>query len=130
MTIHEMLQQVALLSSGTYRREGGVSQIEIRLPHGRRQVIFGKTEKMRGEAVGLLYTRVGALDGSIDLKKLIEYNAMLRYSKISILDGDAVVLLVMFDLIHTSVKECAPMLQEMAAIADELERIYFNTDVS
>ena len=128
MTIHEMLHQVALLSSGNYQRKGEISTLEIPLPRHRKQVIYGKNEIIRGEPVGLLYTHIGMLDESIDLVALLGYNAKTQFAKVAILPDSRLVLTVMFDLINTSIKECAPMLQEMAAVADELERIYFITD--
>jgi hypothetical protein len=130
MTIHEMLHQTALLARGEYARSGALSSIEIRLPHGRRQTIFGTVERIRGEETGLLYSRVGALTPEIDLRQLLAYNAVLRHARIALLNDTDVVLLVMFDPSATSITQCAPMLQELAAIADELERSYFNEDAS
>jgi hypothetical protein len=128
MTIHEMLHQVALLSSGVYRREKDVSSLEIPLPRQRKQIVYGKTELMRGEPVGLLYTHVGLMNDTVDPMALLSYNAKMQYAKIALLDNGKLVLTVMFNPATTSIKECAPMLQEMAAVADELERIYFTTD--
>jgi hypothetical protein len=128
MTIHEMLQQVALLSSGVYRKEKDVSALEVPLPRRRKQIIYGKTETIRGEPIGLLYTHIGELNPSVDLRALLEYNAKMQYGKVALLPDSKIILAVMFDLVSTSIKECAPMLQEMAAVADELERIYFTTD--
>ena len=130
MTIHDMLKQVGLFSSGTYRREGQLSVLEIPLPGGRKQAIFGKVDTVRGERVGLLYTAIGPLTSGVDPIRLLEINAGLRYSRISILRGRDIVLIGTFELDETSIRECAPMLQEMAAIADELERLYFETDES
>lgn len=129
MTIHEMLHQVALLSSGVYRRDKDVSAMEVPLPNQRKQVIYGKTEHIRGEPVGVLYTHVGAMNASVDPLVLLGYNARMKYAKIAMLPDGDLVLTVMFDPVSTSIKECAPMLQELAAVADELERIYFTTDV-
>lgn len=130
MTIHDMLQQVALFSSGRYKREGDRSVLEIPLPGGRRQSIYGKVDTVRGERVGLLYTNVGKLTDAVDPVRLLEINASLRHSRIAVLRGHDIVLLGIFEIDETSIKECAPMLQEMAAIADELERVYFDSDVS
>ena len=128
MTIHDMMQQVGLFSSGKYRREGDRSVLVIPLPGGRKQSIFGKVDQVRGERVGLLYTNIGPLDSSVDLVRLLEINAGLRYSRIAVLRGVDIVLIGTFELDETSIRECAPMLQEMAAIADELERVYFDKD--
>jgi hypothetical protein len=130
MTIHEMLHQTALLARGDYRRSGSLSSIEIHLPNDRRQVIYGTVERIRGENAGLLYSRVGTLTPDIDLRQLLAYNAVLRHARIALMNERDVVLLVMFDPATTSITECAPMLQELAAIADELERVYFNEDRS
>jgi hypothetical protein len=130
MTVHSMLQQVGLFSSGKYRREGDLSILEIPLPGGRKQSIYGKVDIVRGERVGLLYTNIGALTKSVDLVRLLEINAGLRYSRIAVLHATDIVLIGTFELDETSIRECAPILQEMAAIADELERLYFETDES
>jgi len=130
MTIHEMLQQVALYSSGKYRREGATSVIEIPLPEMRRQVIYGKSDIINGEKVGVLSTRVGKMYDGIELKTLLRLNAAMRFSRVTLQDDDVVSLIAVFDIMKTSVKECAPMLQEIASIADELEREYFHTDES
>ena len=130
MTVHEMLYQVGLLSKTRFEPadDEGKSAIIIRLPDGRKQTIFGKTEHHGPDPVSILYTLVGESDGSTDLRHLLERNASLRYSRIAIFPGDRIVVFAVFDNIKTSVKECAPMLQEIAAVADELEREYFNRD--
>jgi hypothetical protein len=128
VTIHEMLQQVALLSSGVYRRDKNVSSLEIPLPRQRKQIMYGLNESIRGEPVGLLYTHVGVMNPAVDAAALLTYNAKMQYGKIALLPNGKIIIIVMFDPVSTSIKECAPMLQEMAAVADELERIYFTTD--
>ncbi len=128
MTIHEMLQQVALFSSGAYRRSGDVSSIEIPLPAGRRQIILGRVGKVRGEAVGILSTKVGRRHPGMNIARLLSINAALRHSRIAMVEEDAIVLVGYFQLDETSIRECAPMLQEMAAVADDLERTEFGED--
>ena len=130
MTVHDMMKQVGLFSSGKYRREGSRSILEIPLPGGRKQSIYGTVDRVRGERVGLLYTNIGQLSPQVDLVRLLEINAGLRHSRIAVLHATEIVLLGTFELDETSIRECAPMLQEMAAIADELERVYFETDES
>ncbi|MDH7515662.1 MAG: hypothetical protein QHI48_07305 [Bacteroidota bacterium] len=122
MTIHEMLQQVALFSSGRYRREKDVSSLEIPLPDGRRQVIYGRIGVVRGEKAGILSTYVGECGPGVDFPRLLSINASLRYSRIALLEGEMIGLIAFFEPAATSIRECAPILQEMAAVADELER--------
>ena len=128
MTIHEMLHQVALLTGGEYSRSGEVSSIQINLPSGRTQRIYARIQRFAGEDMGLLFTEVGAIGGGTDLTYLLELNATLRYSKVTLVDRQDVVLLAVFDLPNTSVRECAPMLQELASVADELERMLLGSD--
>lgn len=128
MTVHEMLSQVALLAGSEYHRQGGMSTITISLPGGRHQKIFGREDVMHGEPIGLLYTVVGDLDENIDMADLLRMNARLRFARIALLEPGKLVLLAPFDRMKTSVKECAPMLQEIAAVADELEQQYFTED--
>ena len=128
MTVHEMLYQVALLASGEYTRKEDESVIAIRLPGGRRQKIFGREDVLHGEPIGLLYTKVGVLREDIDPAELLAMNSQFRYARISLDEKKRIVLLVPFDRMKTSVKQCAPMLQEIAAVADDLEQRYFTTD--
>jgi len=128
MTIHEMMHQIALLSAGRYAREGDVSTIEIGTPGNRTQVLYGREERMGEETVGLLYTYVGRISDRIAPMELLELNATLRYAKVTVVRGTDIMLLAMYDLIDTSVSDCAPMLQELAAVADDLEQRYFSED--
>jgi hypothetical protein len=130
MTIHYMMQQVALLSSGVYRREQDVSRIEIRTPGNRTQALYGRVQRIGKEDVGVLYTSVGKLAPDMDAAALLEMNASLRYARVTLLNRSEIVLLVMFDLVRTSINECAPMLQELAAVADDLEELWFGLDIS
>lgn len=128
MTVHEMLQQVALLSQADYSRSEEVSSIEFQLGNNRHQRIYGKTDTIAGEKVGLLYTKVGSLNETIDPTELLAMNTTLRYARVALYEDD-IVLLALFDLMNTSVKECAPMLAELAATADELEQRFFTSDM-
>lgn len=128
MTIHEMMHQVALLARGNYRKNGDESVIEIPLPDQRKQVIYGKITDMQGDKVGLFYTLIGPMNEKINLLKLLQLNSLLRYSRISILHEVEIALLATFDLQRTSVKECAPIIQEVATLADELEKILYGID--
>jgi hypothetical protein len=130
MTVHETMQQVALLSTGTYTRSGEISSIEIPTPGGRRQVIYGKMDTMGDEDVAVMYSTVGKVNECVDLRYLLQLNASLRHTRTALLDDDDVVLVAMFDLLTTSIKECARMMQELAAVADELERRWYTTDLS
>lgn len=130
MTIHEMLQQVALLSTGDYARDGDISSIEIPTPGGRRQVIFGKVDRIGDEDIAVLYTTVGKVNECVDMRYLLELNTSLRHARTALLNGNEVVLVAMFELINTSVKECARVLQELAAVADDLEKRWYTADVS
>lgn len=130
MTVHEMMQQVALLSTGEYTRNGDISSIEIPTPGKRKQVIYGKTDIMGEEEVAVLYSNVGKVNECVDLRYLLQLNTALRHTRTALLNGDEVVLLAMFDLLGTSIKECARMIQELAAVADELERRWYAGDVS
>ena len=129
MLIHEMMQQMALLSQGEYSRDNGTSSLTVTLPEGRKQVLYGKSEKRGEEDLGILYTFVGPVRGGIDCRHLLEVNSTLLHSRIAILEED-VVLLSVFNLIHTSINECAPMLRELAAVADQLEHQYYPEDVA
>ena len=125
-----MLQQVSLFSSGVYRRSGAVSSIEIPLPDDRRQMIYGKVGMLRGERVGMLYTKIGTMHDKVDPLALLELNARLRHARVALLrESSLLVLIATFELDETSVRECAPILQEMAAVADDLERRYFDADL-
>jgi hypothetical protein len=130
MTVHEILQQVALLSTGEYTRSGDISSIEIPTPGERRQVIYGKLDMMGEEEVAVLYSTVGKVNDCVDLRYLLQLNTSLRHTRTALLNGDEVVLVSMFDLLGTSIKECARMIQELAAVADELERRWYAGDVS
>lgn len=130
MTVHEMMQQVALLSTGEYARSGDISSIEIPTPGKRRQVIYGKVDVMGEEEVAVLYSTVGKMNECVDLRYLLQLNTALRHTRTALLHGDEVVLVAMFDLLGTSIKECARMIQELAAVADELERRWYTGDVS
>ena len=128
MTVHEMLQQVALLSTGNYARDGDISNIEIPTPGGRRQVVYGKVDQIGGEDIAVLYTTVGKVNECVDLRYLLELNTSLRHSRTALLNGDEVVLVATFELLSGSVKECARVLQELAAVADDLERRWYTSD--
>ena len=128
MTLHEMMHQIALLSGGTYRRDGVTGIVEIPLPANRKQSISGHIETIGGEQVGLIHATVGECAMEIDPWKLLELNYFLRYSRVALTDARTVVVAATFELDRTSVKECAPIIQEVAATADELERIYFGYD--
>ena len=128
MTVHEMLHQVALLTGGEYARAGEKSSILVNLPSGRTQRIYAKVQPFAGEDMGLMFTEVGTLQEGIDLAHLLELNAILRYARVTLVDGRDIVLMTTFDLDNTSVRECAPMLQELASIADELERTLIGSD--
>jgi hypothetical protein len=125
-----MLQQVALLSTGYYSRTGTISSIEIPTPGGRHQIIYGKVEHMGDEDVAVLYSTVGRMNECVDLRYLLELNSSLRHARTALLHGDEVVLVAMFDLLSASVKDCARILQELAAVADDLERRWYSDDVS
>ncbi|HOJ04374.1 MAG TPA: hypothetical protein PK916_10275 [Bacteroidota bacterium] len=128
MTIHDMMQQVALLSYGTYKRDGDVSRIEIRTPGDRTQVLYGRVQRMADEDVGVLYTFVGRINEDIDARALLELNAALRHARVALLHGEDIFLLALFDLVRTSINECAPILQELAAVADDLEHRWYSVD--
>ncbi len=130
MTIHEMMHQVALLSGGKYSKEDKISAIEIPVPGNRKQIIYGKMLRYGNDLVGMFYAEVGPLLSLINLTNLLELNAHLRYSKIAVLDGLNIALTATVELDRTSVKECAPILQEIAAMADELEKIFYDHDVT
>ena len=129
MTIHYMMQQVALLSTGVYKREKDVSRIEIRTPGNRTQTLYGRVQRIGVEEVGVLYTSVGTLLPEMDIVGLLGMNASLRHARVTLLNRSEIVLLVMFDLLRTSINECAPMLQELAAVADDLEQRWFSQDL-
>ena len=124
------MHQVALLARGEYTRHAAVSCITVDLPHGRRQRIYGREEVHGSETAGLLYTEVGELSDAVNMRTLLETNANLRYSRIAVDLQGVVVLLAWFDLDHTSVRDCAPMLQEIAAVADDLEARFFMRDLA
>jgi hypothetical protein len=124
-----MMTQVALLARGGYSRQGDRSSITIALPGGRRQTIFGRAEQRGDEAVGMLYTGVGPVTFEVDMRHLLEANAGLRHSRVAIHDGE-IICLALFSMENTSVRECAPILQELAAVADDLENRYFLRDIS
>lgn len=124
------MQQVALLSSGVYRREKGVSRIEIRTPGNRTQTLYGSIQRIGTENVGVLYTAVGKLTPEMNPVALLEMNSSLRHTRVTLMNGSDIVLLAMFDLVRTSINECAPMLQELAAVADDLEQEWFSLDLS
>jgi hypothetical protein len=130
MTIHDMMQQVALLSSGVYHRDKSVSRIEIRTPGNRMQVLYGHVQRIGGENVGVLYTKVGTLADDIDPVDLLSMNVSLRHTRVAVLERHDIILIAMFDLVRTSINECAPMLQELAAVADNLEQQWFKLDLS
>lgn len=128
MTIHEMMQQVALLSTGEYSRGGAVSAITIPTPDKRTQMIYGKVDRIGDEEMGILYTSVGSMNEQVDRSYLLRINAHLRHSRAALLDDDTIVLIATFDLLNTSIKECARIMQELAAVADDLEQRWYNTD--
>ncbi len=128
MTINEMLHQVALLSGGKYSRKGKTGSIRINLPSGRSQLIYGRVQNFMHERMGMLFTEVGRIHPGIDLLTLLELNGLLKYSKVTVVDKVDVVLIAVFDLAKTSVMECAPILQELASVADELERMLIGSD--
>ena len=129
MTIREMLQQVALFSDGKFVRENGKDSLLVPLPGGRKQIIYSREDHHRDEPVGILYTYVGEMDGTTGAREFLELNRLLRYSRIA-LEGSRIMLIATFSLRYTSINECAPILQELAAIADELERQYFGEDIT
>jgi hypothetical protein len=130
MTIHEMLHQVSLSSGGKFSRTGDVSALEIRLPGDRKQVIFGKVEQYRGTPLGVLYTYIGELTDNMNPVRFLELNSRIRYSRIGVENGKDIILISTFNLMNTSINECAPLLQELAAVADKLENAYFEIDAS
>lgn len=130
MTIHEMMQQVALLSTGHYEREGDISTIEIPTPGARRQIIFGKTDEMGEDVIAVLYTTVGDSSECPDMKYLLQLNTALRHCRTALLADGSIVLISMFDLLSSSVKECARVIQELAAVADDLEKRWFQSDTA
>ena len=129
MTIHEMMQQVALLSTGEYSRKGPISAIPIPTPGRRSQLIYGKVDRLGDDDMGVLYTAVGALNEQVDREHLLRLNASLHYTRTALLDDDTIVLIATFDLHNTSIKECARIMQELAAVADDLELRWFDADV-
>lgn len=128
MTIHEMMHQVALLSGGSYRKEKGASMVEIPIPGGRKQRLHARLKEFDGEQVGLFHADVGPLRPDTDLRRLLEVNAHLRYARVAVLEGNRIVVEALVELDRTSVKECAPVLQEIGAAADELERLHYGHD--
>ena len=130
MTIHEMMQQVALLSTGHYVREGDISTIEIPTPGERRQIIFGKTDELSDEVIAILYTTVGSGGECPDMRYLLQLNTTLRHCRTALLEDGAMVLIAIFDLLTTSVKDCARIIQELAAVADDLEKRWFQSDTA
>ena len=129
MTIHEMMQQVALLSTGEYSRTDAISIITIPTPGKRSQLIYGKVDLLGDEDTGILYTSVGMLNEQVDLSHLLRLNASLRHARTALLDDSTVVLIATFDLHSTSIKECARIMQELAAVADDLELRWFHSDL-
>jgi hypothetical protein len=125
-----MLQQVALFSSGRYSRKGTISALRIPLPDGRSQTIYGRNERRGRDQIGVLYTKVGMQTDGFDPWELLALNAGLRHCKVAVSRDNSVLLLALFDMERTSIKECAPMLQEMAAVADDLERRVLKIDIS
>jgi hypothetical protein len=129
MTIREMLHQVALFSAGKFVFQEGLNTLVVPLPGGRKQIIYSKEDQHRNERVGILYTFVGEMEENNGVRELLELNRALRYSHVA-LDGNKIMLIAKFSLANTSINECAPILQELAAIADELERKLFDRDVT
>jgi hypothetical protein len=130
MTVHDMMQQVALLSDGVYARDGDVSRIEIHTPGNRTQLLYGRVQSIGDEDAGLLYTVVGRLKEDMDPRDLLRLNVTLRHARLALLEDSHIVLMATFDLLRTSINECAPILQELAAVADDLEQRYFALDIS
>lgn len=130
MTIHEMMQQVALLSTGHYERRGDIGTIEIPTPGNRRQIIFGKMDKMGEDVVAVLYTTVGSGSENPDMRYLLQLNTALRHCRTALLEDGSIVLIAMFDLFSTGVNDCARVIQELAAVADDLEKRWFQSDTT
>ncbi|MBN1448201.1 MAG: hypothetical protein JXA28_09750 [Bacteroidetes bacterium] len=130
MNVHEMMHQVALLSTGRYTREGDISMIEIPTPGRRRQIVYGKVDSVGEDSIAVLYTTVGIVNDCVDLAYLLKLNTALRHCRTALLDDDEVVLVSMFDLLTTSVKECARVIQELAAVADDLEKKWYTGDTA
>lgn len=124
-----MMQQVALLSTGEYSRMGTMSIISIATPGKRNQMIYGKEDRHGDEDTGLLYSSVGMLNDQVDLHHLLHLNATLRHARTALLEDLTIVLIATFDLHNTSIKECARIMQELAAVADDLELRWFTHDV-
>lgn len=123
------MQQVALLSTGEYSRAGEVSAITIPTPGKRSQLIYGKVDHAGEEDMGILYTSVGMLNENVDLSHLLHLNASLRHARTALLEDSTIVLIATFDLHNTSIKECARIMQELAAVADDLEHRWFDADI-
>ncbi|MBR9975607.1 MAG: type III secretion system chaperone [Bacteroidetes bacterium] len=128
MTIHEMMQQVALLSTGEYSRGGDISAISIPTPGQRNQLVYGKVEHHSDGDTGVLYTSVGTLNDQVDREHLLRINASLHYTRTALLEDNTIVLIATFEVHNTSIMECARIMQELAAVADDLELRWFNTD--
>ena len=130
MTIHEMMQQVALLSTGQYAREKEISTIEIPTPGKRRQIIYGKADVVGEDSIAVLYTTVGTVNECVELSYLLKLNTTLRHCRTALLDNEEILLIATFDLIAASVKECARVIQELAAVADDLEKKWYAGDTA
>ncbi|MAT39739.1 MAG: hypothetical protein CL946_09065 [Ectothiorhodospiraceae bacterium] len=128
MTIHSLLRQVALHTSSEFQRNGAVSCITLALDQDRHQKIFGKMEQYEGEELAVLHTEIGTFRKGMDLISLFRLSGDMRYSKIVTLDGDRITIMALLELEAMSLARFARVLQEMAAFADEIERLLSEED--
>ncbi len=128
MTIFEMMHQVSLFVNGTYERRGEIGVVDIPLPDGRHQVVMGKVDRYEDDAVGILYTVIRRTGETVDPLPLLRLNQFLRYSKVSLEESGDLIVSANFEITHTSIAECTPIVQEIAAFSDLLEDVLFETD--
>ncbi|NOY05706.1 MAG: hypothetical protein GXO82_03590 [Chlorobi bacterium] len=128
MTIFEMMHQVSLFVNGTYERRGEIGVVDIPLPDGRHQLVMGKVNRYEDDAIGILYTVIGKMNKSIDPLPLLRLNQVLRYSKITLEESGDIIVSANFEITHTSIAECTPIVQEIAAFSDLLESVLFEAD--
>ncbi|MEL7001238.1 MAG: hypothetical protein AAFN93_00750 [Bacteroidota bacterium] len=131
MDLNAFMEAYSEEIGGSYSEyDGKTSIIIVPLPDQRFQTVLGtlkpseKYDKLRIEFT----SKVCALDGSLDLKALLEENSRLNHAKFAIADDFVIVEASSFvdSITEEIIKE---IIQEVANVADEFEFKLAGVDV-
>jgi hypothetical protein len=130
MDIHQIMESIAKVEDGKYKRDGDTSVLHEPIHGGRWQIVYGKMREIDGVSVGFLFTNVGPNVAKADHEDLLRLNYYLQYSRVAINKENNLCLIAFVDVQKSSFQTTVDIVRELAQRGDGLEKEIFMHDHS